>query len=131
MLFMIREPLTVTLDEVDLDDHIPSIKFKLHVAVSCLSYSLNYDGNVWITCKALDDFILSIKNNDDTLSLLDIDGNVLLCLSRLKNNHYTLSLNDIKKSGDTYEISVCYSVEISQDVLEVIKSGFLNYPIWW
>lgn len=131
MLFMISEPLTVALDEIDIDDHIPSIKFKLHMVSSCLTYSLNYNGDVWITCNALDDFILSIKNNDGILSLPDIDGNVLLCLIRLKNNNYNLSVNNIKKSEDTSKVSIAYSVEIPRDVFQIIANGFLNYPIWW
>lgn len=131
MLFTIKEPLTVSLDEIDVDNHIPSIEFKLDVAVNNLSCSLNYKGNVWITCNSLDAFISSIRNDASILCLQDIDGNNLLKLGKLQNNNYKLSLTHTKKTGNISEISINYSANITTDIFEIIKKSFLNYPVWW
>lgn len=131
MLFIIREPVTISFDEIDIDEHLPSIQFKLNIEADCLSYSFSYNGNIWVTCNALSDFIASVKNNANELFLSDINGNIIFSLNRKKDGYYNLLLNQIKKSVDKSEISICYCVNISPDIFAIIKNNVLTYPVWW
>lgn len=131
MAIAIEEPVKIVLNEIEIDDRIPSVNFDLYIGVNHLTYSTEYKGNIWIPCRELDNFISSFKNGDTEFSLSDTFGNKFITLKRVDDRCYQFCVSKSRKTINNSAFVVSYSEHISLDVFAVIKKQFIDYPTMW
>lgn len=64
-------PIRISLDVVETDERLPSVKFKFEVESNAFSESFLYRGEVWIACKDFDIFNHSLGRISCHLTSLD------------------------------------------------------------
>ncbi|GKX56954.1 hypothetical protein SOASR030_30660 [Leminorella grimontii] len=131
MAIVIEEPVKIVLNEIEIDDRIPSVNFDLYIGVNHLMYSTEYKGNIWIPNRELGNFISSFKNNDAEFSLSDTFGNAFITLKRVDDSGYQFCMTKSRKTLNHSKFEISYSEHISMDVFYNIKAKFLDCPVIW
>ncbi|SQI38548.1 Uncharacterised protein [Leminorella richardii] len=131
MAIVIEQPIKIVLNEIEIDDRIPSVNFDLYIGVNHLMYSTEYKGNIWIPCRELDSFISSFKNGDAAFSLSDTFGNQFITLKQVDDRGYQFCVAKSRKTVNNSAFLVSYSEIICRDVFDAIKSKFIDYPTMW
>lgn len=131
MAIVIEQPIKIVLNEIEIDDRIPSVNFDLYIGINHLMYSMEYKGNIWIPCCELDNFISSFKNGDAEFSLSDTFGNKFITFKQLDDRYYQFCVAKNRRTVNNSAFVVSYSEDISRDVFEVMKSKFVDYSKVW
>ena len=123
----ITNPINLTLDVVELDEHIPSMKFNLTVQVKKISYISMVNAQLWIECKCIDEFINNIQDGNTAL-LNDMNGCFELLLNPSQN---MLEWSCTKEDLEGY-ITVSKGREkLTDEAKSAIYIAFNDYPKWW
>lgn len=123
----ITKPINIALDVVELDDHIPSMKFNLTVNVKKFGYSSVTNAQVWIECKCIDEFINNIRDGN-TAILKDMNGSFELLL----NSHQGwLEWLCAKEDLEGYVTESKGREKLTDESKFAIYTAFNDYPRWW
>ncbi|MFA3761851.1 hypothetical protein V1951_12125 [Yersinia sp. 2544 StPb PI] len=123
----ITSPINITLDVIELDEHIPSLKFNLAIQVDKFSYSLNVSSQVWLECQCFDEFIDNIRN-DDIAHLKDMNG----CFELIVNPVLGwLEWSCAKEDLHGYTTVSKGREKLTDDAKSAIYAAFNDYPKWW
>ncbi|SCC32030.1 hypothetical protein [Gilliamella intestini] len=130
MSINIEKPMRISFEEVEFDEHVPSIKFIFMVNIEQFSNSLNYSGEIWISCLIWDNFVNDLVTLKNTATLYDINEMFSIKIEKdEKNIKYSWSVTRQGIFKDIVQSS--YQAIISEDTLNYVKSQFTNYPKWW
>src|SRR5471030_3100709 len=69
----IKGPIRIVLDTLELDEHIPSMKFDITFSVENFFYRLEVNFQIWVECQCFDEFVNGIKIGGMAI-LRDMDG---------------------------------------------------------
>ncbi len=123
----ITNPINLTLDVVELDEHIPSMKFNLTVQVKKFGYSSMINAQIWIECRYIDDFINKLQGGNTAL-LNDMNG----CFELLLNPSQSLLEWSCAKEDLEGYVTVSKGREkLTDESLNAIYTAFDDYPKWW
>lgn len=123
----ISNPVNITLDVVELDEHVPSLKFSITVRVKKFGYSSEVNTQLWIECQSFDCFIDSMRRSE-TAVLEDM------------NNFFELSVDPVQgwlKWSCTKEdlegniASAQGKEKLTDQSIGVLYEAFNSYPKWW
>ncbi|OCG59654.1 hypothetical protein A9G41_08925 [Gilliamella sp. Nev5-1] len=130
MSINIEKPMKISFDEVEFDEHVPSIKFIFIANIEQFSNSLNYSGEIWISCLIWDNFVNDLVTLKKTATLYDMNEMFSIKIEKdEKNIKYSWSVTRQGIFKDIVQSS--YQTIISEDTLNYVKSQFTNYPKWW
>lgn len=123
----ITKPIDITLDVVELDEHIPSMLFNLTIQVKKFDFSSWVNAYLWIECKCIDEFINNIRD-DKTALFKDMSG----CFELLLNS----SQGWLDWSCATEDLEGYVTVSKGREKLTeesklAIYTAFNDYPRWW
>ncbi|MBO1502270.1 hypothetical protein JKX24_12710 [Serratia proteamaculans] len=123
----ITSPINITLDVIELDEQIPSLKFNLAIQVNKFSYSLSVSSQPWLECQCFDEFIDSIRN-DDIAHLKDMNGCFELILNPVLG---WFEWSCAKEDLDGYVTVSKGREKLTAEAKSAIYAAFNNYPKWW
>ncbi|OCG37246.1 hypothetical protein A9G29_11540 [Gilliamella sp. Fer2-1] len=130
MSINIEKPMKISFDEVEFDEHVPSIKFIFIANIEQFSNSLSYSGEIWISCLIWDNFVNDLVTLKKTATLYDMNEMFSIKIEKdEKNIKYSWSVTRQGIFKDIVQSS--YQTIISEDTLNYVKSQFTNYPKWW
>lgn len=123
----ITNPINITLDVIELDEHIPSMNFNVVIHVNKFIYSLEINSQLWMECKCIDEFIRNIRDGN-IAHLKDMKGCFELILNPLQGWFEWSSSNE---NLDGY-ITMSRGREKLTDASKfAIYEAFISYPKWW
>ncbi|MEW5292010.1 hypothetical protein ABW286_23015 [Erwinia papayae] len=123
----INKPINIILDVIDLDEHIPSMKFNVLIKVNKFSYSAEINSKLWIECAIFDEFIRNMK--DDNVAILkDMNGFFELILNPTQN---WLEWSCGKEDLDGYITSIKGREQLIDESKHALYEAFNDYPKWW
>ncbi|WP_350306256.1 hypothetical protein [Photorhabdus viridis] len=123
----IKSPVNITLDVIELDEHIPSMKFNLTIRVNKFGYSSDVNLQLWIECQCFDAFVDNMRRNDIAL-LKDMNGSFELLLNPVQN---LLEWSCAKEDLDGYTTSAKGREKLTDDSRHALYEAFNDYPKWW
>ncbi|MCE4073331.1 hypothetical protein [Pseudomonas nitroreducens] len=127
MDIQIDRPVVFSMDILEFDEHVPSIKASIRLGVAKFNYSLSVDAVIWFECAEFDRFIGSLKVK--RLSVFsDIERNFEL---EVDFSGRSFSWVFSKKGLDGRLTSAKGSESIMDDELSCLVNSFSNYPKWW
>lgn len=123
----IKSPIIITLDVIELDEHIPSLKFNLAIQVDKYNFSLSVSSHVWLECQCFDEFVDKLLN-DDIAHLKDMNGCFELIVNPILG---WLEWSCAKEDLHGY-ITVSKGRErLTDDAKSAMYAAFNDYPKWW
>ncbi|WP_137241522.1 hypothetical protein PagCFBP13505_018950 [Pantoea agglomerans] len=123
----INNPINITLDVIELDEHIPSMKINIMIRVNKFGYSSDVNAQSWIECQCFDAFIDSLKRDDIAL-LKDMNGSFKLLLNPSQG---WLEWSSEKEDLDGYITSAKGKEKLTEESKYALYEAFNNYPKWW
>lgn len=123
----ITSPISITLDVIELDEHIPSLKFNLAIQVNKFNYSLSVASQLWLECQCFDEFIDNIRN-EDIAHLKDMNGGFEFILNPVLG---WLEWSCAKEDLDGYVTVSKGREKLTDEAKSAIYAAFNNYPKWW
>lgn len=131
MTININEPVVLSLDEMEIDEHIPSINFHLSMKIQQSFQLVEYCSSVWISCSALDEFMNKMaKINQIPAILLDMNEKPLISIKRI-GEKIIFEVMRYKVGVNQESLNLSYQSGISEELFHSIKKEFTNYPKWW
>ncbi|MEB6537115.1 hypothetical protein MXM51_21645 [Pantoea stewartii] len=123
----ITNPINLTLDVVELDEHIPSMKFNLTVQVKKFGYSSMINAQLWIECRYINDFINKLQDGNTAL-INDMNS----CFELFLNPSQNLLEWSCAKEDLEGNVTVSKGREkLTDESLNAIYTAFNDYPKWW
>ena len=124
----ITNPIHMTLDVMELDEHLPSMKFNVHIQVEKFGgYKLDIKASVWIECRFFDDFIISMRKGEAAL-IRDMNSNFEL---QIDPSRERIEWSLLKEDLDGYSTSVKGYEQLTDESKHAFYDAFNNYPKWW
>ncbi|WJV55550.1 hypothetical protein PCO85_09265 [Prodigiosinella aquatilis] len=123
----IHDPVNITLDVIELDEHIPSMKFDVTIHVRKFGYSADVNSQIWIECQCFDVFIDSMRVGDVAV-LKDMNGLFELLLNPA---YGWLEWSCEKEDLDGYITSVKGREKLTEGSGKALYEAFNDYPKWW
>ncbi|MGQ8775936.1 hypothetical protein ACUTQ5_16295 [Serratia sp. NA_112.1] len=120
-------PISITLDVIELDEHIPSMKFNVSILVKKFGYSTEVNSQLWVECQCFDEFINSIRQ-DNTAVLKDINGFFELLLNPAQG---WLEWSCAKEDLDGYITLAKGREKLTDESKYALYRAFNDYPKWW
>lgn len=129
MSINLSDPIKIIFNEIEIDDYLPSIKFKIDININQFTHLLAYSGEIWIECSVWDRFSKGLSEGKNTI-LNDMDDTFIIKI--IKSNEFIEFAWSIKRQDPEGNVMTAdYSSKITDDVYSVIKNEFINYPKWW
>lgn len=123
----IKKPINIMLDVVELDDHIPSIKFNVMINIKKFGYNSEVNTQLWIECECIDEFINHIRDGKTAL-LKDMNG----CFELLLNpSQGWLEWSCAKEDLEGYVTVSKGREKLTDESLSAVYTAFNDYPKWW
>ncbi|MEI7344182.1 hypothetical protein [Dickeya chrysanthemi] len=123
----IKSPVNIRLDVIEIDDHIPSIKFNILIKVEKFGYNLDVNSQIWIECQCFDRFIDGMRN--ETIALLkDINGSFELVVNPIQG---WLEWLCKKEDLDGYITLAKGRERLTNESKCILYEVFNDYPKWW
>ncbi|TDB59474.1 hypothetical protein [Photorhabdus khanii] len=123
----VNSPINITLDMMEVDEHLPSIKFDIMIRVKKFSYSLEANSQVWVECQVFDMFIDSIRK-DNIATLSDMNGLFELKLDPVQG---CLKWSCSKEDLDSYITLAKGEEKLTDELKWLLYKAFNDYPRWW
>lgn len=123
----ITNPLGIKLDVIELDEHVPSLKFSVTITVKKFGYKAEVNSQFWIECQCFDEFISCMKSGK-LASLKDMNSSFELVLNPVSGHIDWLCMKEDING------SVCISKgreKLDNAARQSICSAFYDYPKWW
>ena len=129
MSINLNDPIKIFFDEIEIDDYLPSIKFKIDINIKQLTHHLAYSGEIWIDCNVWDLFSKGL-NKGESAVLHDMSNIFIIKIIKKHDDiEFTWSVKRQDPEGNVMTAS--YSSKITDDVYSLIRNEFTNYPKWW
>lgn len=126
----ISTPIQVTLELLESDDRLPSVKFRFGLETSRMANSLHCSGEIWITCSAFDCFLNGLLGDEGSSRLASIDEGFLFEI--LKNDDGSLLRWSWRLDGSfSFSMRSYVEMPIDDDEISVIRNIFDSFPKWW
>lgn len=129
MSINLNDPIKIFFDEIEIDDYLPSIKFKIDINMKQLTHHLAYSGEIWIDCNVWDLFSKGL-NKGESAVLHDMD-NIFIIKIIKKQDVIELTWSIKRQDPEGNVMTASYSSKITDDVYSLIRNEFTNYPKWW
>ena len=132
MQIEIKRPFEFTLEVLEADDNVPSMRVQVRVVVAHFQHTCRYDGSFWIECAKWDSFVQS-------LLVSPVEGAVLHSMSEefkisvhQSDGHPSINFELAKSDmGNGRQMKFAFKAAIDDDAFSKIKEEFVNFPIWW
>lgn len=132
MKIEIKQPIVLSLEVVETDDHVPSMRVQVQIVVEQFQHTCRYDGAFWIECANWDGFVQSLwAPKLESVALRDMSGCFMFAF---QENDAILSLVlEFEKSdlGRNRQMKFAFTSAIDDDLLAKIRDEFLEFPAWW
>ncbi len=126
-----EQPLSLHMEVIETDDHVPSMRVEVKVVVTQFQHAFQYEGAFWIACENWDAFKVALCSFEGKAVLQDMNGYFVLGVHQDSNGLF-LSWDFTKDDLDGgKKTKVAFSSRIDDDVLGKIKNEFLEFPSWW
>jgi len=125
-----------SLDLIEFDERLPSMRFKLDYKVEYLDSYLKYsNGSLWVECNVWDKWLAQITalklEKSDSAVLHDMDQDFLVTLTKKSSDSFELEfsykINEFKKPITT----ISSTTILSLDAMNKLVSSSQNFPIMW
>lgn len=123
----ILSPIKVRLDVVDLDKHIPSLKFGIKIEVKKFSYDIKVNSQVWIECQCFDDFINNMQKGEIAI-LRDMNS---LFEFRVNSAQGWFEWTCAKEGLDGFITLAQGREALTEQSARVLYEAFISFPKWW
>ncbi|WP_211709147.1 hypothetical protein [Paraburkholderia aspalathi] len=127
----LRDPFSVTIDVVEIDERLPSMRCAVIVETNQIEQTLVYRDHVWISCATWDSFVEGLAANDCLdQELVDIDCGVAL---RVLKSAIGCQLS-FEGAGAHLTGMVCKTTiqaPLHRDDLAVVTRPFADFNRWW
>ena len=127
-----EQPLSLHMEVVETDDHVPSMRVDLKIVAAQFQHTFRYEGSFWIACENWDAFKEALGSVEREAAVLqDMSGYFALGVQQ-ESNGLSLSWDFAKDdlSGGR-KTKVAFSSPIDDDTLGKIRNEFLEFPSWW
>ena len=127
MDILINNPIKISTDTIEIDEHWPSLKLCISIDIEKSSFELKNVSVAWFECHVFDSFIKDLqlskfavfKDMNDNFKLeIDIKNNKMCWISFKKD------INENISKSEGYE-------RIDLDDRDNILNAFIAYPKWW
>lgn len=123
----ITNPIGIKLDVIELDEHVPSLKFSVIITVKKFGYKAEVSSQFWIECQCFDEFISCMKS-DRLASLKDMNDSFELVLDPINGQLNWSCMKEDINGG----ISISKGSEnLDGTARQSICNAFNDYPRWW
>ncbi|MFQ1054817.1 hypothetical protein ACFX2V_07150 [Gilliamella apicola] len=129
MSINLNDPIKIFFDEIEIDDYLPSIKFKIDINIKQLTHHLAYSGEIWIDCNVWDLFSKGL-NKGESAVLHDM-SNIFIIKIIKKHDDIEFTWSVKRQAPEGNVMTASYSSKITDDVYSLIRNEFTNYPKWW
>lgn len=122
----IDSPIKISMEVIEFDEKVPSVKFLVRVATEKFDRSVSVNMTCWMECAAFDSFILFLKSKKNA-SLKDMSGDFSISVdfdrSKLIWSYDRADVhgNVMRAGGD----------QILVDGIEKVIMEFEDFPKWW
>lgn len=123
----INDPINIIFNAIEIDEHIPSIKFNILIKVNKFSYSAEVNSQLWIECECFDGFINNMKT-DDIAVLKDMNGFFELILNPAQG---WIEWSCGKEGLDGYITLIKGREKLTNESRNALYEAFNDYPRWW
>ncbi|NUE67707.1 hypothetical protein [Snodgrassella sp. ESL0253] len=129
MSIKLNYPIDIIFEELEFDDCLPSIKFRVDVNVNKFNYKFNYSGELLIDCSVLDSFIKNLNKGKSSI-LNDMNKKFFI---RINKTSECIKLIWLVKRQDIqgFLMKSGYKCVITEDECSLIRKEFNNYSKWW
>lgn len=132
MKIEIKQPIVLSLEVVETDDHVPSMRVQVQIVVEQFQHTCRYDGAFWIECANWDGFVQSLwAPKLEGVALRDMSGCFIFAVQE-KDAIFSLVLEFEKSDlGRNRQMKFAFTSAIDDDLLAKIRDEFLEFPAWW
>ncbi|MFO3905230.1 hypothetical protein AAHD62_11985 [Enterobacter hormaechei] len=123
----ITSPVNIMLDVVELDEHIPSMKFNITIRVRKFNFTSEAQSQLWIECRCFDQFI-EIMQKGETAVFKDMNGFFEL---RVDSIECCLGWSCAREDLEGNVASSQGKEKLTQQTMHMLYDAFNNYPRWW
>lgn len=121
----IKDPIEISMDVLEIDEHLPSMKFTIIINVRETYYSMAISSEIWVECSVFDAFVNSLKRKNKA-TLIDMDN-----LFQLVIEPTQLAWCCSKINLDGRLIQGLGEASLTNDIQQKILDVFEDYPKWW
>lgn len=132
MKIQFEQPIGFLLEVIETDDHVPSMRVNVQIAVTQFQHTCRYEGSFWIECANWDSFAEFLRNpTTEAVSLRDISEYFILALHKT-DECFSLSWTFEKTdAGGGRKMKITFTSAVDDDVFAKIRGEFLEFPSWW
>ncbi|MDF7675806.1 hypothetical protein PT286_03540 [Neisseriaceae bacterium ESL0693] len=127
MDIMINHPIKIFMETIEIDDHLPSLKFNIKFFIDKYGFNASLEGNFWIECIVFDSFIKNLQSSKLAI-LHDLDQNMKLEINTAQQKMYWFCVKD-DLNGNLVRFES--TEQISLDEQKEVLNQFQAYPQWW
>ena len=127
MDILINKPIKISIDTIEIDEHLPSLKLCISIDFEKKGFELKTVSVAWFKCKVLDSFIKNLELSKLAV-FKDMDGNFKLKIDTKKKKLYWSYLKE-SINGNTFKSEG--NEQIDLDDIDNILNAFKAYPKWW
>lgn len=123
----IDSPIRVSINVVEFDEHIPSVKLLVDVFSEKFGCSISVNTTCWVECVVFDSFVDLLKSGKTAL-IADMSNDFSLAVDVERSKlvwSYTktdISGNVMRASGEEF---------LAEGASDRILLAFESYPKWW
>ena len=126
-----EHPYGFKLDVIEIDERTPSFKVEISIQIAQFIHRCSYGGKLWIECSEWDRFINSLKDDRTGVSTLkSISNDFFLSITKDVSPiifAWRFFRVDVLKNSTFME----HKSNIDEDTYSLLKSKFLEFPVWW
>jgi len=126
-----EHPYGFKLDVIEIDERTPSFKVEISIQIEQFIHRCSYGGKLWIECSEWDKFIHSLKDDRTGVSTLkSISNDFFLSITKDVSPiifAWRFFRVDVLKNSTFME----HKSNIDEDTYSLLKSKFLEFPVWW
>lgn len=123
----ITNPINIMLDVVELDAHLPSLKFSITIRVRKFNYTSETQAQLWIECQCFDNFIENMQKGEAAV-LKDMNN---LFELRVDSTECCLEWSCTREDLDGNAASSQGKEKLTHQAMRMLYDAFNNYPRWW
>ncbi|MDE1479834.1 hypothetical protein KKI90_19330 [Xenorhabdus bovienii] len=123
----INSPVNITLDVIELDEHIPSMKCNVMIKVEKFGYRSDVNLQPWIECQCFDNFINNMRG-DNIAVLKDMNNFFELIINPVQG---WLEWSCAKEDLDGYITLAKGREKLTDESKRALYEAFNDYPKWW
>ena len=126
-----ERPFKFKLDVIEIDERTPAFQVEINIHIDQCTNKYNYTGEVWIEYNEWDRFINSLKNDTNKIVYLQsISNNLMLSIETADTSaSFKLMISKIDTSKNSLLIEQKSIIDV--DTYSLLKSKFIEFPVWW